>query len=131
MQNILVSIRDSKAETWSAPMAQLNEAVAMRTLIDSLTPELTLFTHAEDYALYQIGMFDPVSGTVRSTERRHIMDLTTARSAAMARQQRPTFSEPAGSRYNGESQDGDIDAVSDDAPVRASADGGDAPEPVQ
>lgn len=61
----MFSIRDLKAEAFNEPFFNLTPAMAMRRIQMSLqSPESQMKIFAPDFAIYQIGEFDQVTGLV-------------------------------------------------------------------
>lgn len=60
---IVVSVYDSKAETFAEPKFFPNVATAIRAFKVATVQEGNLFNvHAEDYTLFELGSFDSESG---------------------------------------------------------------------
>lgn len=77
------AIRDSKAESFEDRLyPYATTMVALRALMQ-LAPEDERRKHAEDFALYEIGFFDPQTGRFEvSEEPRHVVDLVEVYSEA-------------------------------------------------
>lgn len=60
---IIICMRDRKAGVYSAPKTELNEAIAIRTFLNNCK-KCENQDFAQDLELYQIGVFDCVSGVV-------------------------------------------------------------------
>lgn len=61
----LFTVYDSKAETWSNPMAFQNENVAIRSLGQVVKDRTTeIGAHPEDFSLYLIGEWSQMTGTL-------------------------------------------------------------------
>lgn len=72
---ILVSIRDSKAETWTPPHPTTNKAVALREfgcLVNDNSQTL-VSQHPADFDLFQVASLDdPFTGKVEGNVPEHI-----------------------------------------------------------
>lgn len=65
MKNKIYSIFDEKAEIFSTPFFQQNDAMAIRSFQDLANdPNSTVHKHPEDYKLYEIGHFEDLSGLI-------------------------------------------------------------------
>lgn len=65
MEFELYSIYDSATMKYTVPMAQDNDAVAMRAFAhEAMRPESYWNSHPQDYILYRVGIFDIVSGEI-------------------------------------------------------------------
>ena len=63
MKKLLISVYDTKAESWSIPVATDNKASAMRMFADLVSDSRTLVgSHPEDFQLWQVGFFDVSTG---------------------------------------------------------------------
>lgn len=63
MQLRAFAVHDAKAESFIQPMFFLTRGQAMRAFLDALEDEKHEFhKHAEDYTLFEIGVFDQASG---------------------------------------------------------------------
>lgn len=65
MKLLAVSIRDRKSEFFNSPFFVPNEAVAVRTFtqeVNRADDKNMLFTAAEDFELYVVGVFDDATG---------------------------------------------------------------------
>lgn len=70
---ILISIHDSKAETWSLPVCLDNKAVALRQFSDLVSDGRTLVgLHFSDFDLWKVGEFDDLTGVVSSSVPEHL-----------------------------------------------------------
>lgn len=58
----LYSIYDSKADTYSTPMAALNEQTMKRDLVQHLSVEHPWRRFNQDFTLFEIGIFDEAAG---------------------------------------------------------------------
>lgn len=57
------SIYDSKGTIFNAPFFQHNAGLALRAFADLANdPQSTLFRHAGDFVLYEVGEFDDTTG---------------------------------------------------------------------
>lgn len=62
------TIYDSKTKAYSKPFYAINEAVAMRSIVDLLTNgDSDPRRHPEDFHLYEIGIFDDSTGSFTGT----------------------------------------------------------------
>lgn len=60
---LVYSIRDVKVNVFNTPFFQTSKAGAIRMFSDLVNdPNSTLNKHAEDFQLYEIGVFDSESG---------------------------------------------------------------------
>lgn len=78
---IVVSIRDAKAESYSLPFFQLNKALAMRMftqLVNDSQSQANRF--AEDYALFQVGIFDDATGMFEPMQPLHLANALDVKS---------------------------------------------------
>ena len=67
MEYELYVIYDVADEKYSFPMAHSNDAVAMRFIANQASDSMSLFnTHAQDYILYKVGIFNLVTGELTS-----------------------------------------------------------------
>lgn len=65
MIQILISVRDAKAEFFSPPMLVRTRGEAIRSFSDAVNnPESQFHGHAEDYALFQLGTLDILTGVI-------------------------------------------------------------------
>lgn len=65
MVRIMIAVLDLKAQTFGAPQAVPSLGVGMRSLADEVNrsdPGNLLFTHPEDFVLYELGSFDDSTG---------------------------------------------------------------------
>lgn len=59
------AIRDVKADSFAKPMVIVNEAMAKRGLSEAAAqPGSELSKYAEDYHLYELGAYDPNTGSL-------------------------------------------------------------------
>lgn len=64
---LVLSLKDAKADTFSPPFFQVNRASALRVLSDLVADERsTVSRHPEDFALFELGTFDDVTGMITS-----------------------------------------------------------------
>lgn len=64
-EQLMVAIRDAKAEVFSRPMFYVSRGVAMRDFADAVNgnPEESAYAkHPEDFGLFVVGSFDDNSG---------------------------------------------------------------------
>jgi len=69
MKTVVVSIRDVKGETYAQPWFTHTAAVAVRHFTDIVNnPEKggTIYSHPEDFQLYEIGIWDDIDGKIYS-----------------------------------------------------------------
>lgn len=64
MLQTLFTIYDKKARNYNRPFTSANRATAMREAGDGASNDEVLSTHAEDFALYLLGTFDPETGEI-------------------------------------------------------------------
>lgn len=66
---ILISVYDAKASAFGAPQPFDNITVALRAYLTFARqkPEAMQVAFAEDFSLYEVGAFNPVSGLVVAT----------------------------------------------------------------
>lgn len=63
MKMSMFSVQDSKAGMFLPPFPAPNAGVAIRQFTDAIANENSVLSkHPEDYALYELGTFDDVSG---------------------------------------------------------------------
>lgn len=68
---ILISVRDSKAETWSPPVCVQNKAVAMRDFSRACTQSNTLMSQCPaDFDLWHVG--DWIKDKVEAIQPEHL-----------------------------------------------------------
>lgn len=61
----IYSVYDSKAQTYTPPFFQHQEAMALRTFTDCCNdPGHTFGMHPDDYTLYHLGTYNDNSGTI-------------------------------------------------------------------
>ena len=61
----IYSVYDSKAESYTPPFFQHQEAMALRTFGDCCNDEGHTFgKHPEDYTLFNLGIWDDSNGTI-------------------------------------------------------------------
>ncbi|AZL82848.1 nonstructural protein [Apis mellifera associated microvirus 9] len=57
------AVYDVKAGSYHPPFYQINKGLAMRSFSDLVAnPQSTLYRHPQDFALYELGTFDDVTG---------------------------------------------------------------------
>lgn len=64
---VMTTIRDQKGESFSQPWFTTTAAAAVRSFSDLVNDRErggTIFSHSEDYALYQLGTFDDTTGQI-------------------------------------------------------------------
>lgn len=67
MRQVIVSVRDAKSETYMRPWFVTTAGAAIRAFSDEVNrneKENTLNQHPEDFALYEIGLFDDNEGKI-------------------------------------------------------------------
>lgn len=67
MRMVICSVRDAKMESYARPWFVQTTGVAIRSFTDEVNreeKENPLNTHPEDYALYEIGLFDDADGKI-------------------------------------------------------------------
>lgn len=73
MCKLLISVKDSKAESWSVPAASDNKATALRDFGSLVADGRTLVgQHPSDFDLYVVGTFDLITGLVESRIPEHL-----------------------------------------------------------
>lgn len=61
------AIRDLKGEMFTQPLFQLNAGTALRSFSDMVKgADSKIAAHPEDYALYEIGEYDDISGALKA-----------------------------------------------------------------
>lgn len=71
------SIKDEKSSSFNTPFFALSDGVAIRQFMDLCNDAQSLvFKHPEDFSLWFLGTFDEVSGELKATERKHLIDAT-------------------------------------------------------
>lgn len=69
MKMLMFSIHDAKVGAFMNPFYAQSRGSAIRDFTDACNDEKSyLAKHPEDYALFEIGSFDPESGFVKSLE---------------------------------------------------------------
>lgn len=71
----LFRYRDMKAQAYEPVWQSVNSATAIRESQAHLEAGRISPTYASDYALFQVGEEDPVTGRIESMEPKHILDL--------------------------------------------------------
>lgn len=64
MLKILVSVKDNVAQVFNDPHPETNVATAIRSFTASAKDQ----PHKDDFALYQIGVFDTDNGSIKPNE---------------------------------------------------------------
>ena len=65
MVHKIFAVYDSKAQCYTPPYFQHQEAMAVRTFTDCCQdPEHTFGKHPEDYTLFDLGQYDDSTGTI-------------------------------------------------------------------
>lgn len=67
MRMVMVCIRDAKADIFGRPFFTQSAGVAIRSFSDEVSREdkdNTMYNHPEDYALYEVGLFDDQDGKI-------------------------------------------------------------------
>lgn len=84
----LFAVYDSKAAAYGRIIECPTEGLAARTFSDAcLDPQGPLYKHADDYALHEIGSYDPTSGRVESLrEMKFILAASSVKQAVIAGQ---------------------------------------------
>lgn len=63
----LYAVRDVKADSFGSPMSIATKGLALRGFADACADERSeLAKYPDDYMLYELGTYDPNSGTVAS-----------------------------------------------------------------
>lgn len=67
MKKLLISVKDSKAESWSVPASADTKAAAIRDFGSLVSDGRTIIgQHPEDFDLYVVGSFDLLAGTIEA-----------------------------------------------------------------
>lgn len=73
MKKLLISVRDSKAESWSVPFAADNKATALREFSTLCQDGRTLVgQHPGDFDLFVVGSFHTANGVVLPITPEHL-----------------------------------------------------------
>ncbi|WNK12398.1 MAG: nonstructural protein [Microvirus sp.] len=67
MRQVIVSVRDAKADIFGRPFFVQTAGVAIRSFSDEVNREGTdnqFNTHPEDFSLYEIGLYDDIDGKI-------------------------------------------------------------------
>lgn len=67
MKMTICSVLDAKADMFGRPFFVQTTAVGLRSFNDEVNrnaPDNPFFTHPEDYALYELGIFDDQTGRI-------------------------------------------------------------------
>ena len=63
------SVFDNKAISYKPPFTAVNDAVAQRLFTEAcFDTETQVSRHPNDYALYRLGSYDPISGIIKPEE---------------------------------------------------------------
>lgn len=69
MKLIMISVHDSASEAWMTPMFFQTVPQALRSFTDAVNESGSDYAkHPEDYALFQVGSFDPETGVVSTCD---------------------------------------------------------------
>lgn len=71
----LFSIQDMKAESFNRPFHSVTRATAMREVSTGLQQDEAMQVNAADFALYEIGSFDPITGRLTAQDPYHVCDV--------------------------------------------------------
>jgi len=67
MKLLAFTVYDSKAEAYLRPYFAETKGLAMRAFRDAVNdPQHEMHRHAEDYTLFHIGSFDPMTGSLEN-----------------------------------------------------------------
>lgn len=70
----IFAVRDTAAESFMPPFMALNQFVAERSFGDAVNDyETPMGRHPEDFALFQVGEFDLMTGVISACEPRHLV----------------------------------------------------------
>jgi len=64
MKMLMLSVRDAKAEIYHPPVFVRTRGEGIRSFSAAVNSDHEFGKHAEDYALFELGAFDPLSGIV-------------------------------------------------------------------
>ena len=85
------SIKDAKANVFSAPFFQLNDQVAQRSFEQaSNDANTTIHQNPQDFSLYRLAQFDDQSGELHAEKQPYYLSTATNTPAA---EETPTFTE--------------------------------------
>jgi hypothetical protein len=85
------SIKDAKANVFSAPFFSINDQVALRSFQQAQNdPNTTINQNPQDFSLYRLATFDDQSGELHPEKQPYY--LSTA-STALDKEEIPTFTE--------------------------------------
>lgn len=63
--DIIISVRDKKAEAFAAPVVVPTKGIAIRGFSDAVqSGKGDISNHPEDFALYHVGNFDHLTGKI-------------------------------------------------------------------
>lgn len=65
----IYAVKDVKAETFNNPFFQKNDITALRALsleVNRADPGNVVYTHPQDFDLYELGDYDPDTGEITS-----------------------------------------------------------------
>lgn len=66
MEHVIVAVRDSKSELFSAPMFFRSKGEAVRAFGDEVNnPGGVFYKHPEDYCMYHLGTYDDTAGLLQ------------------------------------------------------------------
>jgi hypothetical protein len=77
----MYSILDNKAEAFLPPFFMQNDGLARRAIVDCIRdPKHRFSSHPRDYILFSIGIFDDLTGEIKSDLREivHVISLVDA-----------------------------------------------------
>lgn len=94
------AVYDCKAEAYGMPIFQSNRGLALRSFSDACADmKSPMSMHPEDYALYEIGSYDPNKGLLTDlTPAKHIVSASSVvallRPASVPQDQQPDLPSP-------------------------------------
>ena len=85
------SIKDAKANVFSAPFFSINDQVALRSFDQAkIDPNTTINQNPQDFSLYRLATFDDQSGELHSEKQPYYLSTATT---APVKEETPTFTE--------------------------------------
>lgn len=62
MKQVVTTVFDAKAETYSPPFTAVSKGAALRSFMDAVAdPKSQFYQHPEDYSLFMLGSYDLIS----------------------------------------------------------------------
>lgn len=75
LETILVELYDKTSESFGKPTVYQNEQSAVRWFKDMCQKDESLIKdHPEDFALYQVGTWNPITGEIKTIDMKLIID---------------------------------------------------------